>query len=365
MKLVLPTMDYLEPEDLRASTIPDKYISSINTLVLSDVLPEGEYYVNHFVLGKEAVVKSGLLEGPYNEEQEAGQRQLSEMVHNVVTKCFGNVEQNRNGELIVSKKITQRDIANLIQWYNQSNLVTESSSSLSLRYELFSSEQEMEETLRNSGISLRKIYALREIGGMREEASWNGIGVQLYQGYGARFDQGLQAIINRGFERYLRPQEAFGLMIDIMKKKVSPQLQEIFHYSNYEWLNLAWEVKGNSLIAYLDPVGLQWQEYTDPVTKANKYKYHTPTFTAKEKKVFSIEKMHSGKIKGRHDLSEFSDDFIQFHCGRSFAVLPEALRKKVKIDLPPKNLLVPVAHAPENLIFGHIGCNGTPRGVRK
>jgi len=361
MILTQPTINWLGPEDLKASTIPGKYISSINTFVVSDTLPEGEYYVNHFVLEREAVVKAGLLEGPYNKEQEAGQRQLSEMVHNVVTQYFGNVEQNRNGELIVPKKATQRDISNLIQWYNQSNLVTRSSSSLSLRYDLFSSTEEIEATLRNSGISVRKISALREVGGTPEAAVWNGVDVQLYQGDGARFDKGLQAIIKNGFERYLQPQEAFGLVIDIMEKKVSPQLQEIFQCSGYEWLNLAWEVKGTSLITYLDPVGLQWQD-NSPATS---YKYQTPEFTSKHKKSFSIKKLRPGKIEGRHNLSEFSDDFVQFHFGRSFVDLPEMMRNSAKVDLPPKNLLVPVAHAPENLIFGHIGCNGAPRGVRR
>ena len=156
--------------------------------------------------------------------------------------------------------------------------MTESSSSLSLQYELFTSEKEIEITLRNSGISIRKISTLKEEGGTPEAARWNDIDIQLYQGHGARFDQGLQAIRAKGFERYLRPQEAFGLIIDIMEKKVSPQLQEIFQYSSYEWLNLAWEVRENNLIAYPDPVGLQWQEYTDPVTKSSRY---NPTLTDK------------------------------------------------------------------------------------
>ena len=360
-----PAISYLEPNDLKISRIPDKHVSVINTFVISDTLPQGEYFVSHFMGKTEALVKAGLLEGSYNEEQEAGERQLSDMVGNVLTQYFGRVEQNHNNEFVLPRIPTQGDVANIIQWYNQSALVTESSSSVSLCYELFSSDKEIEETLRNSGISLRKIYTLKEEGGTTEAASWKGTDIQLYQGRGARFDKGLEAIRSKGFERYLRSDEAFRLNMDILESKVEFPLQEVFDYTGYEWLSLAWEIKGQSLIAYVNPVGLQFQEYTDSVTKAIRYKYRTPHFGYKDKKSFSIEKMCSKGLEKRYSLSEFDNDFIEFHCGRTFVDLPQVIKDSAKVDLPPENFLVPVAHSPSIFIFGHVGCNGLERGVRK
>ena len=355
MKLTIPAISYLQPEDLKRSRIPDKYVSSITTLIIPDALLKGEYYVvSHVLRGKKSLVNVDLLEGPYDEEQEKGKKRLSEMVYKVITQYFGEVEQNNNDQLVLPRRPTQREIANLIQEYNQSGLVTKSSSSLSLGYELFSSESEIERILRDSGIPIRRISALREEGGTPEAALWKGLEIQLYQGSGARFDKGLEAIRQKGFERYLRPQEAWELFIDIHEKRADHKLQELFDCSGYEWLNLAWEIQGNSLIAYLDPEGLQWQEYTDPVTKIIKLKYRTSHFTYKDKKSFYLGKIAERGLLDRRQLSELPNDFVQFHCGRSFADLPETMRKEVKIDLPPENLLVPVAHDPSILLFGRL-----------
>lgn len=368
MKFYVPAISSLGPNDLRLSTIPDRYVCSITTFVLSHTLPEGEYSISHRLDENQSLVRAALLERPYDDEQVAGQQQLLKMVSGVLSHYFGSIGQNHQNDIVLPRMPTQKDLANVIEMYNQSGMIIKSSSSLSLRYELFSSEGEIEDTLRNSGISIRKITALKEDGGTTEVAFWKDIEVQLYAGDHARFDEGLRAIQAKGFGRYLRPQEAYGLVIDILENKADPQFQDIFQCTGYEWLNLAWEMQGDNLIAYLDPIGLQWQYYTDPVTKACRYKYHTPMFTAKDKRIFSLEKMALGKIEGtydRHDLSEFGDDFIQFHCGRSFADIPKVLRNSIKIDLPPQNFLVPVAIHPPIPLLGHIGCNGSPRGVRE
>ncbi len=178
-----------------------------------------------------------------------------------------------------------------------------------------------------------------------------------------RYDAGLEALTTYGYTRYLRVREAFGIVIGVLEGRASPLVRMVRDsFQCYEWLSLAWEIRGGKLIAYIDPTGLKWQE-----PKGSSYKYRTPDFTYRERREFSIAHLMSNTQK-RHHLKEFDDKFVRFHCGRPLKALPSELKRgdsAIRVDLPRPNFLVPVAHAFPAYVFGHVGCNGAVRGAKE
>ena len=155
-----------------------------------------------------------------------------------------------------------------------------------------------------------------------------------------RFDESLEALKAIGYERHLRPVEAFSLLERNLEGKLSEEEQEIAEdmmidpYYWGEWLSLAWERKGNVLVAYLDPVGLVWDQ--------KKWSYVKQDFSCSEKKQFDI----TGKAYCRNiDLQKFSDDFVEWHYGRKFSELTKEMRegeRSAQVYLPAAGVIWPV-----------------------
>jgi hypothetical protein len=169
-----------------------------------------------------------------------------------------------------------------------------------------------------------------------------------------RYHRGLELVIKNGYERY-------------------PNLSEVFNVGSgncsYEWLNLAWEIEGKTLVAYEDPTGLKFHEWIDEKSQACRYGYRTPGFRFKNKRVFNLPK--TSAKKRRYPLSEFDDEFVSFHIGRNLDNLTEDIKTNTFVDIPPSEFLVPVSYGNYSnndrvsFLFGHIGCNGSARGARE
>ena len=151
------------------------------------------------------------------------------------------------------------------------------------------------------------------------------------------YDASLARLRAAGFERHARPQEAFGFLAAGLEWKLTPQERKIrddMLTSYGEWLSLAFERQGDTLITYLDPEGLEWGGEKGYIKKRS-FKY-TDT------KDFDI----AGKMSQHHiDLNQFPDDLIQFLYGHSFADLPQEMRvgqRKAQVYLPPDKTAWPV-----------------------
>lgn len=189
----------------------------------------------------------------------------------------------------------------------------------------------------------------------------------------SRYDDGLCAVLNDGFDRFLSVREYFELEREICRLKTADVPFDILNPRKYQWTSDAWIIRGNKLCVYNNVKGLAWQEYTDKKTKGLRYKYYTPNFTYCKEASYDIKKLlDTGKE--RHELNAFVQSFVVEQTGLK---INEQLGgfKSIAIDLPimPKEFpqedrLVPVAvkllREYEMLIFGHLGCFGTARGIK-
>ncbi len=164
-----------------------------------------------------------------------------------------------------------------------------------------------------------------------------------------------------GFERHPRPQEALGLIMDGIKGKLVDTSFRNMHadmLSSYgEWFSMAFERKGNILIAYLDPEGLVWNSNT--YVKNSSFKFV-------DKQEFDI----AGKKSNTWiPLDEFSDDLVQAIYGRKFKDLPQEVREgnfKARMSLPPDGAARPVGRADFDgmcNVYGYYDSRAS-RGVR-
>ena len=172
------------------------------------------------------------------------------------------------------------------------------------------------------------------------------------------YDASLARLRAAGFERHARPQEMFGLLADGLEGKLTVEEKLIYddQLTSYgEWLSLAFERRGDCLITYVDPEGLEWRN--DKYVKTESFKFA-------EKKDFDI----SGKVSQQYiDLDQFHDDIVQFLYGRSFASLPRERLLTARLYLPPDQRAWPVCRVAFDYwcaIVGDYFNNGASRGVR-
>ena len=150
------------------------------------------------------------------------------------------------------------------------------------------------------------------------------------------FDESLEALKARGYERHLRPIEAFSLLEKNLEGKLSEEEQEIaedmLDFAG-EWVSLAWEKRGDVLVAYLDPVGLVW----------DRGKYVKRDFSCSEERQFDITGKDSQSFLY---LKKFPEDFVTWHYGRKFTELPEEMREGsniASVRLPADGIIWPVS----------------------
>jgi len=154
---------------------------------------------------------------------------------------------------------------------------------------------------------------------------------------GLTFDESLTDLKRRGYDRHARPQEVFSLLCDHLEEKLGKRLQgvadDIVSYT-HEWLSLAWECKGDTLIAYVDPVGLVWSDEQEEYVKDN--------FSCTETQEFDIT---SNQSRPWIDLKKFGEDFVVAHYGAPFNELPSQMREeypKARVMLPQDGMVWPV-----------------------
>jgi hypothetical protein len=152
------------------------------------------------------------------------------------------------------------------------------------------------------------------------------------------FDKSLERLRTAGFVRHPRPQEAFGLILDGLEKKLAGALADVnndFFASYGEWLSCAFERQGDKLITYLDPEGLVWKND----------KYVKQDFKCADKQEFRI----AGKASNEWiPLQEIDTNLITFLYTRPFKDLPEELQKgnrKAHITFPADGTAWPVGRA--------------------
>ena len=132
------------------------------------------------------------------------------------------------------------------------------------------------------------------------------------------YDASLARLRQEKYERHASPSEAFSLIEDNLEGKLSGALKAVADdmLSSYgEWLSMAFERKGDLLIAYLHPEGIVWD--------GSKYVKQN-TFKSDSEQRFNI----AGKKSNEWiSLQEFSDDFSLLAYSRKFADLPQVMRE--------------------------------------
>lgn len=171
-------------------------------------------------------------------------------------------------------------------------------------------------------------------------------------------DAGLHTLRQAGFHRYPRPSEAFSLIIDGIEGKLQNLTLLAIHRNMFEshgeWLSLAFERRGDVLLAYVDPE-LVIQKLNEPLDE----------FPCTEVKRFTI----IGKPSNRQiDLKEFDDEFVQFMYGRPFTDLPPILREgnlRARVVLPYDGTMQFVGrYCYEGKLINNYGYVWASRGVR-
>jgi hypothetical protein len=170
------------------------------------------------------------------------------------------------------------------------------------------------------------------------------------------YDKSLARLRAAGFTRHLRPQEAFGLLIDSLEGKLDGAEKAIADdmLTNYgEWLSMAIERKEDILRLYLDPENLVWQNGFYGVQGQLRYA---------EKREFNIEGVPS---QGWVDIDRLPADCVQYVYTRPFHALPKKMREssnRAQAWLPLKGIW-PMGRGSR---FGidYYGSNRASRGVR-
>jgi len=178
----------------------------------------------------------------------------------------------------------------------------------------------------------------------------DGSGKQLFT-----YDQSLARLREAGYERHLRPAEAFGLLVGSFEMTLNGLTRTVAEdmLSSYgEWLSLAMERKGYTLVCHFDPQGLEWNGSTY---------VKTADWKSTEQREFSIAGKPSQKWI---DLNQFDDNLVVALYGNSWKDLPQEMKtgyRRAQMYLPSEGVLWPVARG---YFYGSVfsvnsyACNG-------
>ena len=174
------------------------------------------------------------------------------------------------------------------------------------------------------------------------------------------FDKSLQALKQRGFQRHLRPSEAFKAIIDAIENPSSKYkpLKEGMLSSYGEWLSLALErTKPSELTFYLDPENLIWDGLKYIVQGQLRH-------SAKQSFPISRDIPSNQYV----DLNKFPNELVEFLYSRSFNNLPKIMRsgdKRARIWFPQKGIVRHCYRGDFSLFLVDTGCDyRASRGVR-
>ena len=176
------------------------------------------------------------------------------------------------------------------------------------------------------------------------------------------FDKSLKELRKGGYERHLRPAEAFGLLRKSLEDTLSEEDQEIAEdmLNGFgEWLSLAMQREKNLLHCYEDPENLVWDK------KKWLYVVEGETLPYSSEKIFDVGALSSGY----HSLELFPIDLQQYLYGCTWDELPDEMRvgsHPARLWLPPEQVLWSVGRGDYNGRYDvYTYCNNrASRGVR-
>ncbi len=145
------------------------------------------------------------------------------------------------------------------------------------------------------------------------------------------FDESLKRLREHGFDRHPRPIEAHSLFIDSLERKLSPEQKRLekdmftyfedheLRFYRGEFLSLALEQVGDTLVTYLDPEGLVFQ----PDGYGGFYRKATD-FHCTEMRRFPI--LRDAASDRPISLDAIGEGFADYICGRPYERLPAEMR---------------------------------------
>ena len=177
------------------------------------------------------------------------------------------------------------------------------------------------------------------------------------------YDQSLFDLRSRGYERHLRPDEAFRIIIDAIENPNSQYilLKQDMLFSYGEWFSLAVQrANQTELILYPDPKNLVWNDEKGYLMKGK-------SSDCSEAKTFTIDQ----NIPSQNwlDLNRFPNELVEFLCSRPFDRLPEIMKSgnnRSQLWLPQEGIIRPFGRGDDFYDF-NLGayCNyWASRGVR-
>ena len=178
------------------------------------------------------------------------------------------------------------------------------------------------------------------------------------------YDKSLEVLRQRNYQRHLRPDEAFRLLIDTLENPNSKykQVSEDMLLSYGEWLSSAMLRKSkDKLTCYTDPENLIWDSSQYKVQGNLKYS---------QEKTFTIDK--DIPSQSWVDLNKFPNDLVEFLYSRPFDKLPKVMQKgnkRAQLWLPEEGIIRPVGRGYDYYDFCVDACydggGGASRGVRE
>ncbi len=176
------------------------------------------------------------------------------------------------------------------------------------------------------------------------------------------FDDSLERLRKAGYERHPRPWEMFELLLDFSEDKLERD-SNLYKTANdinreySEWLSIAMERRGNTLICYTDPENIK----KDKTTSHCRY-FVDGELKFTDKHEFDITGIPSGEfIK----LKDFSRGLIPYLYGRKFEDLPEKVQNGSIIFLPPDGVLIPISQSNDRFGLCNYYVGRCSRGVRE
>ena len=172
------------------------------------------------------------------------------------------------------------------------------------------------------------------------------------------YDQSLFDLRSRGYERHLRSDEAFRVLIDAIENPNSKykSISDDMLFSYGEWLSLAGKRESDTKLHL----------YNDPDGTLNNYEFIPQNFKYLEEKIFTIDKdIQSGTYV---DLDRFPNDLVTFLYSRPFDKLPDVIKsgnRRAQLWLPKQGIIRPFGRGDDFDYFYLYASysNGASRGV--
>lgn len=174
------------------------------------------------------------------------------------------------------------------------------------------------------------------------------------------FNKSLERLKKAGYERHIRPDEFFSLMVSYFSNKgKSPEEKsrviEDMLTGHGEWLSAAVRRDEKRIILYLDPENVVW---------------NGRTYSTKEEDVICSEKLEFEAELGKEltfnmlDLELRSLDLFEFLCPTLLDSLPNELLE-VQFYIPASDMIMPLCFRNiANSFYIQIGDHAASRGVK-